>query len=93
MGLFSKAKGKEYMMKVLAWLAFFGLVGAALYKKAAASHITILRSGPTPHYDDNGAEIMVQCAHCGVYLPSSEAFHRDGLHFCSAEHLKAYRPA
>jgi uncharacterized protein len=31
---------------------------------------------------------MVQCAHCGVYVPESGAVAAAGLHFCSDEHRR-----
>lgn len=33
-------------------------------------------------------ENMVQCAHCGVYLPASEAIMQNGQPWCSQEHAK-----
>ena len=33
-------------------------------------------------------ENMVQCAHCGVYLPASEAITQQGQHWCSSEHAR-----
>lgn len=33
-------------------------------------------------------ENMVQCAHCGVYLPASEAVTQQGRHWCSSEHAR-----
>jgi uncharacterized protein len=30
---------------------------------------------------------MVQCAHCGIYLPESEAITREGRPYCSQAHL------
>lgn len=32
------------------------------------------------------AEEMVRCAHCGVYLPRSEALMKEGHLWCSQEH-------
>ena len=32
---------------------------------------------------------MVQCAHCGIYIPSQEALSRDGRTYCSATHRDA----
>jgi|688.fasta_scaffold10731_9 uncharacterized protein len=32
------------------------------------------------------AEVMVQCAHCGVHLPESEAITKAGVIFCSQAH-------
>ena len=34
------------------------------------------------------AEVMVPCAHCGVYQPESQAVHRNGAYWCSAEHAR-----
>lgn len=31
-------------------------------------------------------EPMLKCAHCGIYLPASEALERRGLSYCSPEH-------
>ena len=36
-------------------------------------------------------EDMVRCAHCGVHLPRSESYARDGRFFCSEEHLRLHR--
>jgi uncharacterized protein len=30
---------------------------------------------------------VVQCAHCGVYIPEHEALTRGGRFYCSTEHL------
>ena len=32
---------------------------------------------------------MVQCAHCGIYIPSQEALSRSGRNYCSAAHRDA----
>jgi uncharacterized protein len=34
----------------------------------------------------NDAEVMLQCAHCGVYYPASETVRANGRDFCSAAH-------
>jgi uncharacterized protein len=34
----------------------------------------------------NDAEVMLQCAHCGVYYPAAETVRADGRDFCSAAH-------
>lgn len=36
------------------------------------------------------AEDMVNCAHCGVYLPKSEAISSQQKYFCSHEHCNLY---
>jgi len=33
-------------------------------------------------------EEMVQCAHCGVYLPASEAITQQGRQWCSQDHAR-----
>lgn len=38
---------------------------------------------------DSNAETMVQCAHCGIHFPVSEAVvHASGAHYCSEEHRR-----
>ena len=34
---------------------------------------------------------MVQCAHCGIYLPEPEALTREGRTYCSQAHLEEDR--
>lgn len=74
-------------MRLLAWLVLALLVMYALRKKAGAAMRpppSSRQPGPAPGID---GETMVSCAHCGIYIPSSEAVH--GAHdtvFCSTEH-------
>ena len=35
-------------------------------------------------------QIMVKCAHCGVHVPTPDAFSHNGQHFCSQEHQRQY---
>ncbi|MFL9924694.1 PP0621 family protein [Herbaspirillum lusitanum] len=38
---------------------------------------------------DSDVEPMVQCAHCGIHFPISEAVtHASGAHYCSEEHRR-----
>jgi uncharacterized protein len=32
---------------------------------------------------------MVECAHCGLHLPESEALMKENKYFCGEEHLQA----
>lgn len=62
------------------------------------------RIGTKPRSDNKGARVntppsaksdaqpqaMLQCSHCGVHLPSAEAFPGKGGFFCSSEHRAAY---
>jgi uncharacterized protein len=34
----------------------------------------------------NEAEVMLQCAHCGVFYPASETVQAGGRDYCSAAH-------
>jgi uncharacterized protein len=34
----------------------------------------------------NDAEVMLQCAHCGVFYPASETVRANGRDYCSAAH-------
>jgi uncharacterized protein len=74
-------------MKFLVWLAFFVLVIAAILTKFSASRIRIVRTNVAKQFDDTGAEIMVSCAHCGIYIPASEAVQSQTGIFCCDEHL------
>lgn len=34
-------------------------------------------------------ELMIRCAHCGVYFPQSDAVSAGALHYCSVAHRDA----
>nr|WP_323177986.1 PP0621 family protein [Alcaligenes endophyticus] len=46
------------------------------------------RQSPQLHKRNKGAEPMVRCAHCGIYLPRSEALMSNHHTWCSLEHAK-----
>lgn len=49
-------------------------------------------SGDTPKQADKTtikSENMVQCAYCGVHLPTSDGFLVDGQYYCSEAHINA----
>ncbi len=47
------------------------------------------KSSRSRRSSDGGAETMVQCAHCGIHFPVSEAVvHASGAHYCSEEHRR-----
>jgi hypothetical protein len=73
-------------MKLLMWLAFFGLVIAALYAKFSSSKTKSGQPKPSRQFDNAGAELMQQCVHCGVYIPSSEAIGHAGAVYCCDDH-------
>lgn len=68
-------------MKFLAWLLLGLLVVWAI-----RSQKSTIRAEQTevPRLDE--PELMVQCAHCGVHFPASEALSQDAMSFCSEEH-------
>jgi len=41
----------------------------------------------TPARRNQKNERMVQCAHCGIYVPELEAVQRAGHYYCSQAHL------
>lgn len=73
-------------MKLLMWLAFFGLVIGALYSRKASARSQVSRPQPHRQFDSTGAELMLRCEHCGIYIPSSEAIHQGERVFCCEEH-------
>ncbi|MBS1169772.1 MAG: hypothetical protein H6R01_690 [Burkholderiaceae bacterium] len=73
-------------MKLLIWLALFGLVAAALLAKKSASKPRPTAPLRRKQFDSTGAELMVRCAHCGVHVPISEAVNDLGIEYCCEEH-------
>lgn len=65
-------------------LAVFGLVW--LLKRALGERAEDeVPRAPRP---DGQAGDLVRCAHCGLYLPRSEAHGAGGRLYCSAEHAR-----
>jgi len=80
------------MSKVLFWVVviFVGLLVMRLAARHAA-HRNNPRRNPKStrrQCQRNRVETMVQCAHSGVHLPSDEAIHSLGKHWCSVEHAR-----
>jgi uncharacterized protein len=72
----------------MARLLFWILIAAVVY--AAAKNWSRSRGrAPTP---EPAPEKIVCCAACGLNVPQSEAHARDGLWYCSREHLERARP-
>lgn len=75
------------MAKLLLWVV---VIIAALFitrlitHKKAASVRPLTPKAPAP----KGAEQMVRCAHCGIYLPRSEALMSNEHTWCSLDHAK-----
>ncbi len=73
------------MGKLVFWIALIAIIwGVARFitlmqrKNEAAA-----RSRPEPQ-----RELIIRCAHCGVYVPSSEAVHGGNRIYCSEEHRR-----
>ncbi|MFT5534622.1 MAG: hypothetical protein ACI8WM_000414 [Burkholderiaceae bacterium] len=71
-------------MRFLAWLVLVLLVIYVVRKKMTAA----TRPPPqTRSPNDVEGESMVNCAHCGIYVPASEALSGpQGKLYCSSEH-------
>jgi len=76
-------------VKFLLWfaIAFFVVMWLQHEKKAR------MRADAAPQPDPNAtnkkgeAEAMVQCAHCGIHVPASEALvDSTGARYCSEQH-------
>ena len=48
-------------------------------------------SGDARRTEELPGEMMVQCAHCGVFLPAPEAFVDGGHSYCDRAHRDAHR--
>ena len=52
----------------------------------------LLRKRPAENRTTPPSADMVRCAHCGLHLPQAEAVTRDGVYFCSKQHLEQHGP-
>ena len=84
-------------MKYLIWLVI--AVAVVVWVQRAKKSLTAAggaangargaRGARGPQRRQQQPEVMVQCAHCGIHFPASEAFSNpSGLVFCSDEHLR-----
>jgi len=74
-------------MSWLMWLALCLLVVAAFVSKFRNARFILLKQNKRREArETGGAEQMLPCEHCHVYIPESEAIHRSGAVFCSKEH-------
>ena len=83
------------MGKLLSWLALFA-IGWFVYKFVVISQRKSARPpapgapGPADAARGPVGEAMVPCAHCGVYLPASEALVSGADRFCCPAHRDAH---
>lgn len=75
------------MAKLLLWVV---VIIAALFITRLITHKKAAKAKPlTPKASTpKGAEQMVRCAHCGIYLPRSEALMSNEHTWCSLDHAK-----
>ncbi|UCE30256.1 MAG: hypothetical protein JSW68_09170 [Burkholderiales bacterium] len=87
------------MNKLLFWIVVLG-VGFLIWKIVSsraridpgdAGARRAGAAGRRGRRDRQRAELMIECAQCGVHVPSAEALEADGRSFCCAEHRDAYR--
>ena len=81
------------MSRILFWIALIALVVMAVRSKLRAavrrSQMEAQQQSQRPAQPQPAEiEAMAQCAHCGVYFPSSEAVRADGLDYCSPGHVR-----
>jgi len=90
------------MSRIIFWLALVFLVIFAIRSKireVQKRHQQQFRQpppqqqAPQPAYKArtaaqaaNDAEVMLQCAHCGIFYPASETVQANGRDYCSAAH-------
>lgn len=65
-------------------------------RRSAEAAGTATTAPPTAGDDERRAgelagEMMVQCVHCGVFLPASDALVEGGAGYCGAAHRDAHR--
>lgn len=53
----------------------------------------VVADAAPPSRPSPGAEKMVSCAHCGVYLPESDSISDGGLSYCCETHREQGRSA
>lgn len=74
------------MAKLLIWVV---VIIAALFITRLITHKkNTVRTRPDRAPTPKGAEQMVRCAHCGIYLPRSEALMSNDHTWCSLDHAK-----
>ena len=73
------------MARLLLWMLVGIIAYVALKRWALPGARGSRRAGPP-------SEAIVRCASCGLNVPQSEALARDGLWYCSREHLERAQP-
>ena len=77
------------MSRILFWLALAFLVLMALRSKLRGMRMPPPQAKPQQPRELPDAEVMLCCAHCGMYYPASESVKADGRDYCSPAHVPA----
>ena len=78
-------------MKFLLWIV---LIGVVLYLLQGKKKPTVAPPAAAAASRRDGAELMVRCEHCDLYLPASEAVSTtSGATYCSQAHRALHPPA
>ena len=73
-------------MKLVFWLILAVAVVFVIRNKTKAAQKSASRNAP-PKPQAAAGEAILRCAHCGIYVPESEALRNAiGAAFCSNEH-------
>jgi uncharacterized protein len=77
-------------MKFLTWLLIIlaALMFSRLFNARQAAARRATSQPAQPARTAGGAEPMVRCAHCGIYMPRSEALLIGRQTWCSEEHAR-----
>jgi uncharacterized protein len=79
-------------MKFLLWLIVGALFVVWLLRNKKSPPPTRARQ-PSSNADTENAETMLQCRHCGIHIPASEAvLDSAGTAFCSESHRLLHAP-
>ncbi|HQO17527.1 MAG TPA: PP0621 family protein [Methylotenera sp.] len=71
---------------LMIWLVFYWVKRYIRSSKSSAADTQNQNETASNHTSEK-VEDMVQCAHCAVHLPRSEAFLVDGKIYCSKNHI------
>lgn len=83
--------GKLLFWLALAALAMLAMKLVAIGQRRREAARRAARASGAPAAGELAGEMMVQCAHCGVFLPASDALIDGQRAFCDRAHRDAER--
>jgi uncharacterized protein len=80
------------MGKILFWAVV--IIAVLLVSRLIAHQAAKAKSAGNPDQKPGAkplgqSEQMIRCAHCGIYMPRSEAYKQDDQLWCGPDHAKA----